>query len=477
MQHHLAQDRANNIASFGSSPNGTKRFGSAFTIIELLVVVVIIGILVAIVSVSYAHVTRSAAISALLSDLDTSSSHLELSYMDNDIYPGTDGAITDGKDLPRSDGTIYQYTKTGDHYCLTATSNKRQGMPYYMVSSEDSTPREGFCPGHKGPPLPENKGVVTTIAGAGNRAVIDGSADSARFFGPYGLAVDDSKTLFVTEWNGAVRRVSQNGDTKTLAGNLGEDGQSPFTPGCTDGVGSNVSFWITAGVAVDRAGMIYVSDGNNRCIRKVTPNGTVTTLAGSGYGGATSGVDGPANLAEFSSPRGLTIDHKTGDLYVAEYFGYKIRKVSPAGYVSTFAGSTEGYADGTGENAKFGSISDVAMDSSGTLYATDFGNGKIRKIMPDGTVTTLALSGTSTSSKYNGIAIDREDNMYVTSSSNRIEKITPSGIVTVLAGSTTGFADGTGTNAKFNQPVGIAVDSDGVVYVADKNNYRIRKIQ
>jgi sugar lactone lactonase YvrE len=176
-------------------------------------------------------------------------------------------------------------------------------------------------------------------------------------------------------------------------------------------------------------------------------------------------------------------------VYVADYDNHRIRKITSAGVVTTLAGSGTGtFADGTGTSASFRNPYGVAVDSSGNVYVADQLNQRIRKITSAGVVTTLAgngtaafADGTGTSARFNspqGVAVDSAGNVYVADYNNqRIRKITSAGVVTTLAGQTTpGSTDGTGTNARFNGPTGIAVTSGGILYVVDSDNNRIRKI-
>jgi sugar lactone lactonase YvrE len=252
-------------------------------------------------------------------------------------------------------------------------------------------------------------------------------------------------------------------------------------------------FWRPHGITIDAAGNLYVAETNNSRIRKVTPKGEVSTLAGSEMGFA----DGSGSDARFYIPEGIAID-ATGNLYVADTYNNRIRKVTPKGKVSTLAGSgEEGFADGQGNTAQFNRPSGIAIDAAGNLYVADFWNSRIRKITVKGEVSTLAGSdeegladGQGSSARFDGpsgITIDAAGNLYVTDvRNNRIRMVTSEGEVSTLAGSDSidpdedevgGFADGEGSVAKFDGPSGIAIDAAGNLYVSDSNNYRIRKIE
>lgn len=251
-----------------------------------------------------------------------------------------------------------------------------------------------------------------------------------------------------------------------------------------DGAGTAASFNAPMGVAVDTSGNVYVADFFNNRIRKLTPAGVVTTLAGSG---TATFADGTGTAAGFNYPAGVAVD-AAGNVYVADTNNHRIRQITPAGVVTTLAGSVAGYADGTGTAASFLHPSGVAVDASGTVHVADTSNHRIRKVTAAGVVTTVAGSGsaayadgTGTAASFNhpyGITVDTSGTIYVADTSNyRIRNVTPAGVVTTLAGPGAGsFADGTGTAASFNSPRGVAVDASGNLVVGDGGNNRIRTI-
>ena len=268
----------------------------------------------------------------------------------------------------------------------------------------------------------------------------------------------------------------------TFAGLAGANGSA-------DGTGSAARFSNPIGVAVDSAGNVYVADIVNDTIRKITPTGVVTTLAG--LAGASGSTDGTGSAARFNAPQNVTVD-SAGNVYVADALNHTIRKITSAGVVTTLAGlaGTSGSADGTGSAARFKFPYGVAGDSAGNVYVGDTGNNTIRKITSTGVVTTLAgLAGTSGSADGTGsgarfhqpesLAVDSAGNIYVADSiNNTVRKITSAGVVTTLAGlaGTSGSADGSGSAARFNGAYGVAVDSAGSVYVGDTFNNTVRKI-
>ena len=259
--------------------------------------------------------------------------------------------------------------------------------------------------------------------------------------------------------------------------------------GSADGTGTSAQLYRPYGIALDSSGTLYVADRGNQTIRKITSAGVVTTLAGTA--GASGSADGTGTAAQFNQPGGVAVG-SGGDLYVTDTGNSIIRKVTSAGVVTTLAGTqgTSGSTDGTGTAASFNQPFGIAVDGSGNLYVAELGNNTIRKVTQAGVVTTLAggaatagsTDGTGTAALFNqpvGIAIDGSGNLYVTDTGNdTIRKVTSAGVVTTLAGSPgqSGTADGTGSAARFNSPRGIAVDASGNLFVADSANGTIRRI-
>jgi sugar lactone lactonase YvrE len=249
--------------------------------------------------------------------------------------------------------------------------------------------------------------------------------------------------------------------------------------GSTNGTGTAAQFNNPSAICLDNNHNVYVADSNNNVIRKITPTGIVTTLAGSGVAGF---ADGTATAAQFNNPSGICTDGSS--IYVADTNNNRIRKITATGVVTTFAGSTQGYADGTGTSAKFNNPSGIYNDGS-SIYVADTNNNRIRKITATGVVTTFAGStqgyadGTGIAAQFNGpkgICMYEGFLFLADANNNRIRRITTAGVVTTFAGSTQGYADGTGTSAKFNNPISISYDSKGRFFVTDQNNNRIRKI-
>lgn len=305
----------------------------------------------------------------------------------------------------------------------------------------------------------------------------------ALFYNPQGVAVDPSGTIYVADsWNLTIRKITPTGIVSTLAGVARQSGSA-------DGAGAAARFVYPCGVAVDNAGTVYVADGGGT-IRRISPQGLVSTLAG--MAGQSGSADGTGAGARFDSPHGVAVDGSR-NVYVVDTNNSTIRKITPTGEVTTLAGMAgqSGSADGLGGEARFNLPQGVAVDSAGNVYVADTYNYTIRKITPEGKVTTLAgqagqMGSTDTlegnPARFNlpsGVAVDASGTVYVADTMNStIRRITAAGATRTLAGTAGqwGYADGMGDTVRFHYAMGLVVGSTGDIYVADTFNKIIRKI-
>ncbi len=316
--------------------------------------------------------------------------------------------------------------------------------------------------------------------------------------GPIGIAVDSADHLFVVGTHGLFTnfKTIQTAQSKKRRKKLfseedhsfeqvkGYVGCGYYWNGVSNNLEGNTCFSYPAGVAVDRAGNLYVSDSENQNINRITPTGVVSVIAGRGF--QYTGLGRPQTL------QGQAAVNAAGTMYVADANKHVIYQVSPAGVASVFAGTPGqgGTSNGTGSAARFWHPSAVAVDAAGTVYVADAGNHVIRQISPAGVVTTLAGSGSvgntngpaATARFYwpTGVAVDAAGTMYVADRGNHvIRQISPAGVVSTLAGraGVPGIADGTGPSARFNDPVEVTVDEAGAVYVVDQGSRTMRVIR
>ncbi len=440
-----------------------------FTIVELLIVIVVIGILAAIVIVAYNSISRRAIESSIKADLKTAGTTLESEKTTSGSYPLTAAAANNGAGLKSSGANSLTYFSRPYGYCMTVGNT---GAPdTYVMRSTIKEPKIGNC-----------DVAITTYLGS-TYGYQDGTTANALFHNPMDVAFDPTGNMYILDNDDQrVRKVTPAGVVSTLAGS--------GVAGFANGTGTAAQFQWPHDIIVDSSGNVFMSDRNNRRIRMITPAGVVTTIAGSGVQGY---LDATGTAAQFNNPRGIVVD-SAGNLFVADGDIHRIRKITPAGVVTTFAGSgVGGWADGTGTAAQLNTPNGIAIDSADNLYVTDSSSHRIRKITPTGVVTTVAGSGiagyndaTGAAAQFaqpRGIVVDTGGTLYVSetgiggTTSHRIRAISPAGVVSTIAGAgSSGYADGIGTAARFSSPDGMALDGAGNLYVADYFNNRVRKI-
>lgn len=309
--------------------------------------------------------------------------------------------------------------------------------------------------------------TVSTLAGTSVQASLNGASAVATFNSPYGIASDPSGAVYVAEHASLIRKISPEGLVTTLAGGAGATGA-----GFIDGSGAEASFRNPHALALDKTGLVFIADAGNGAIRKVTPAGIVSTLA-TGLGAV----------------QGIAVDSK-GNVYVTDYWRHSVKKITPGGVVSTLAGgSAFGLLDGTGGQASFVHPQGISIDVHDNLFIADSGNNAVRKITPAGVTTTVAggvssgfANGSGATARFSyptGVAVDGAGNVFVADHDNHaIRKITPSGVVTTVAGTGEyGYVNGTLAVARFKNPRNVAINRRGHVLVTDSGNHVIREIR
>ncbi|MCX4632940.1 RICIN domain-containing protein [Streptomyces sp. NBC_01443] len=332
---------------------------------------------------------------------------------------------------------------------------------------------------------------ISTVAGTGVGGFTgdNGPAVSAQLKNPYEVAVDTTGALYVSEYNHRVRKITADGKISTIAGT--------DTKGFSGDGGPAVSaqLHLPRGVAVDSVGAVYIADSENHRVRKITADGKISTIAGTGTEGF-SGDGGPATAAQLNGPFGVAVD-STGVLYVTEHNNHRVRKITADGQISTVAGNGTAGSDGDGGPAVSAQLSrprGVAVGRAGDLYIADSANHRVRKITADGKISTIAGTGTGTkgfsgdggpataAQLYSpfGVAVDSTGTVYIADHANqRVRKITADGKISTIAGTgTKGFDgdDGPAASAQLNTPLGLAVDRVDTLYIADHVNHRVRKV-
>ena len=300
----------------------------------------------------------------------------------------------------------------------------------------------------------------------------NGSIQQAHFSDPFGLVVDKRGNMYVADAgeNNRIRKVTPDGIVSNFAGSQ---------EGHVDGLADAAAFNTPSGLAIDADGNIYVADTGNNVIRKITVQGTVSTLAGNGKAGY---QDGNAAEAQFNGPVGVAVD-KTGKVFVADTYNDRIRVIGLDGQVSTVAGSAQaGYQDGAAKDARFDTPCSLLMNSKGELFIADTRNNAIRKISITGEVTTVVRSlPEDKEAKFKrpiGLALTHDDFLYVGElSGGRIFQISPDGEMRGLTGIDIDISKGDNVNLRLQRPVGIALDKAGSLIVSDASNLSLHRIR
>ncbi|TXS44271.1 RICIN domain-containing protein [Streptomyces sp. t39] len=332
--------------------------------------------------------------------------------------------------------------------------------------------------------------AISTVAGTGVAGFAGDNerAAAAQLNRPYGLAMDSTGTLYFTERDGhRIRKITTDGRISTVAGT--------GTAGYKGDNGPAVSAQLKTprGITVDSAGDLYVADSENHRVRKITADGKITTIAGSGTAGF-GGDGGPATAARLNLPYSVAVD-SAGVLYVADGGNHRVRKITADGKITTIAGTGVAGFGGDGGPATSALLkwpNGVVVDGAGTLYVVDGQNHRVRRITADGKINTVAGTGTAgfggdggtaASAQLNnplGMVLDSTGALYLSDHRNhRVRKITADGKITTIAGTgVAGFGGdgGPGASAQLNNPIGLAVDCVDTLYIADYSNHRIRKI-
>lgn len=374
----------------------------------------------------------------------------------------------------------------------SCTSKRVEVVPKNTVSEVKPSPKKRIHKPNATPTEPTYhwKLIAGKDRNPGHR---DGPGVDSLFYNPEGIAMDAKGSLFVADGaNCVIRKITPDGRVCTFAG-------SPGRPSSADGKGSEAGFHGPQGIALDAQGTFYVTDTFSHTVRKMTPDGIVSTLAGKP--GEKGTADGKGEEARFNQPAGIALD-VNGNVFVADHKNHSIRKISPAGEVTTFAGSASDshfangkavFVDGKGTESRFYSPTGLAFDASGFLYVTDIDNGSIRKISPDGVVSTLTgleweipkqkqpgeiltMFPDGPPKRYTGLnhpaglAIDKQGNIFIADDWNHaIRKINTRGQISTIGGkmSDNRVPDSSGKEANFIQPHGILVSPSGTLYVSD----------
>jgi hypothetical protein len=408
-----------------------------------------------------------------------------------DVTTGVTSPVATNRAINGSGYTVSGWTAISDGWvnigCYApAASSTNNGFADRMVFDNYVVTQLGASPPQATvlPQPPSTPYQFTTFAGKGTGGFADGAGSAALLSEPTNIAVDSSGNFFVSDTgNETIRKITPAGVVSTFAGTAG-------VAGSADGTGTAATFNGPDGIATDSSNNVYVVDSQSFTIRKITPAGVVSTLAGTA--GVSGSLDGTGSNAQFLANEGIVAD-SNGNLFVADGGSNVIRKITPSGAVTTLAGTvgTQASKDGTGSAAQFAFPFGLGIDASNNLFVGDINSGAIRKMTPAGVVTTFAgtpgqnsssVDGTGSSASFStpfGVTVGADGNIYVADGNGTaIRKITPSAVVTTLAGNsgTYGYQDGTGSAAKFYQAFGLVGDSGGNLHVVDQVNSAVRTV-
>ena len=327
-------------------------------------------------------------------------------------------------------------------------------------------------------------GIITTVAGGGTNGGDGGYATGAALNFPEGVTVDESGNMYIADTvNGRIRQVNTNGIITTVAG------LDALVVPQNNGLATNTSLNNPAGVTVDAAGNLFIADAGNEIVRKVTPQGMITSVAGNGTNGY-AGDGGPATNASLNYPASVAVD-ANGNVFVADAGNNVIRKISSGGVITTVAGTGTNIYSGDGGPATNASLyfpQGVTVDAVGNLFIADSGNDVVRKVNTNGIIMTVAGGGAltgngiaATKARLNypaGVAVDVLGNLFIADYGNNVvRKVTTNGIISTVAGG--GVLSGNGiaaTNASLNGPEGVTVDTYGDVFIATPGSNVVRKV-
>lgn len=444
-----------------------QKHSTGFTIVELLVIIVVIGILAGITIIGYGAWRDRVQTTTLESDLLAARTAMRDRANFGEGFPGAIPSTS----FSTSEGIEARYViGNSKWYCIEAYPTTKPTAIRH-ITSENEEPVTGSCPTSVPTafgPATSGSAVVSTVAGSGSNVNADGTGAAASFATPTSIALYND-TIYVRSGSAAIQMISPSGAVSSIP--------------------TNYNRWAPNLLELDSAGTLYMTTtSDSQRVRTITPDGIVSSYTGGGSDNDDNEFrEGTYTQARYHAIRGLAINRSNNAMYISDG-GATARRLRLAanGNVTTVAGNgTSAHVDGTGASASFLAIGAITVGPDGAIYVID--SNMIRKVTPGGVVTTIAGSsssgyadGTGTAARFNtprDLYVAANNDIYVADTNNhRIRKVTQAGVVTTIAGNgTAAFAEGVGTNSSFNTPTSIEGDASGL-YVADSLNHRIRKV-